>query len=487
MLGIHFQSVTPMIQPLIPFRRLRIYDGLSIDADRWQQSHRYHRLRQNFHYQALHQAGILCGLGVAPIDDPTAIEGQPKSGRWLQIQPGMAIDAAGNPIIVPEAMTFPIQAEIRPGEQQTIYLVANYVDPDDLRHGSEREWVQETFRIRETTCLDLLDVELCRVTLLPGEVWLSVPDDVMGDAIAGQLDLRDRQRVQVKPQVRLKAAYLDDRSSVGNHGTSGNAFAHSSSNYFNPELNSRSRESTIADRWNSFAKSVSSLDSRFSADPNLQLLDLAELGQADYDIFWLTEMQLKSLPTDTYAALRYQLDKGGLLVIQVDPAALNLHNLMNVAQELQQAIRESERDQTLSQQKLQLKLELKAIADEIADNLEKLIHDLAPIASQLGQSLVGSGELEGQHPLRRSPFLFSQLPTIAGQPLQVLNWGGLVLMIGDLSRNWQIDADFSQSREEIRAAQEFGINLLDFAWQRCDRTQLYRNPIYPNPISPPTR
>ncbi|MEB3291876.1 MAG: hypothetical protein VKJ24_01825 [Synechococcales bacterium] len=456
----------------VPFRRLRIYDGLSIDADRWQQSHRYHRLRQNFHYQALHQAGILSGLGVAPMADPTAIEGQAQSGRWLKIQPGMAIDAAGNPIIVPEPMSFQIQADIRAGEQQTIYLVVNYVDPDDLRQTQPQDWVQETFRIRETTCLALLDVELCRVTLLPGTMQLAIPPDVMGDVRPGELDLRDRPRVQLKPHVQIKAAFFGDNH-VPNSAV--NAPWQSSFSNLSQPIGSTS---PIVDRWRSFAQALPSLSPQLSIDPQLTRLELADLATPlrDYDLLWLTEAQLKALPTDRYPALRQQLEWGGVCVIQVDPAALNWQELVNVAQELQIALREAEQEQMPSQQQLQLQLELKAIETEIEQKLDDLVNDLIPIAIQLGQPITHSGILDRQHPLRRTPFLFAQLPAITDQPLQILNWGGLVLMIGDLSHNWDLDANFSQSREEIRAAQEFGINLLHFTWQRRDRTSLYYDP-----------
>ncbi len=61
---------------LQPFERLQISDGITINAERWQFAHEYHRQRQNFQYQALYEPGIVYGLGVA------IIPGQPD-GRLV--------------------------------------------------------------------------------------------------------------------------------------------------------------------------------------------------------------------------------------------------------------------------------------------------------------------------------------------------------------------------------------------------------------------
>ena len=59
-----------------------------------------------FHYQSLHQPGIVCGLGVSVIPAPADLPAQYRDGRWLQIQSGIAIDLVGNPIIVPQPIDF---------------------------------------------------------------------------------------------------------------------------------------------------------------------------------------------------------------------------------------------------------------------------------------------------------------------------------------------------------------------------------------------
>ncbi len=74
----------------------------------WLKVQEYHRPRQNFHYQALHQPGIVCGLGVKIITPDSQVPEAYKDGRGIQIQPGIAIDLQGNPIIVPQAQNLQI-------------------------------------------------------------------------------------------------------------------------------------------------------------------------------------------------------------------------------------------------------------------------------------------------------------------------------------------------------------------------------------------
>ena len=91
-----------------PFERLNATDGLLINAERWRKVEQYHRGKQNFHYQALHQPGIVCGLGVKLITPDSNVPEVFKDGRGIQIQPGIAIDLKGNPIVVPKAQNIHI-------------------------------------------------------------------------------------------------------------------------------------------------------------------------------------------------------------------------------------------------------------------------------------------------------------------------------------------------------------------------------------------
>jgi hypothetical protein len=78
-----------------------------------------------------------------------------------------------------------------------------------------------------------------------------------------------------------------------------------------------------------------------------------------------------------------------------------------------------------------------------------------------------------RHPLRRHPFLFSAFPNgLSGQPVKLLVGGGIILSVGNLAGAWGLDEELSLPREIIRSAQELGINILYYAWQRRLMTQL---------------
>jgi hypothetical protein len=137
-----------------PFERLQVKDGLLMNTQRWQLAHQYHRQKQNLHYQSLNQPGIVCGLGVFVIDPPSEYKAEYRDQRWVEIQPGIAIDRFGNVIVIPEHPVenrrFHIDSKIKTESAQTVYLVLSYVDPDELDSQSYQEVAKEQFRIDET-------------------------------------------------------------------------------------------------------------------------------------------------------------------------------------------------------------------------------------------------------------------------------------------------------------------------------------------------
>ncbi|NJM48999.1 MAG: hypothetical protein HC860_24890 [Alkalinema sp. RU_4_3] len=404
--------------PILPFKRLRIYDGLSIDADRWQSSHRYHRLRQNFHYQSLNQGGVVCGLGVHPILDPTQVSNRSSAevspsttSRWVRIQPGIAIDGAGNPIIVAEPITFQFQSELRQGETQTIYLVVNYRDPDDLRQMSaiEQDYVQEMFRIQERTILDpILDVELCRVLLSSGEITISLPQDLMTPKPGlNCLDFNHRAIAQTKPQSLIQVGLLGDGQNADR-----------------------------TSRWAQLLQSLPQLHTQLSGAPEVAEIPLLGISQnAKLDRQHLLHIDQVTLlkqinASDVTTALRQHLQAGGVLVIQVDPMSLNITELTAISQELRRAIADPACDLTQQQD---LRSELQAIEAEIATALEQIPNQLAALGEKLGNPLQGNGQCLRHHPLKTTPFVFGQLPVIAQQP-QSPNPNGQLRITGTLQQ-----------------------------------------------------
>ncbi|NER00476.1 MAG: hypothetical protein F6K30_27895, partial [Cyanothece sp. SIO2G6] len=152
--------------PLKVFERLQIDDGLLMTADLWQRAHSYHRQRHGFTFQALYYPGIVYGLEVITIAPPPQVPGQYRDGRWLEIQPGVAINVAGCPIVVPEPISFRVELEPPPGESRWVYLTVRHVDPDTLQSERGGSVIRtEQFRIVEKMVLDAADIELCRILL----------------------------------------------------------------------------------------------------------------------------------------------------------------------------------------------------------------------------------------------------------------------------------------------------------------------------------
>jgi hypothetical protein len=110
--------------------------------------------------------------------------------------------------------------------------------------------------------------------------------------------------------------------------------------------------------------------------------------------------------------------------------------------------------------------ELTATEAAIEQRIQRIPQDLAELADAIGTPLSGDGRVDRHHPLRHQPFLFGQFPEVDGYPIQLLQWGGLVLSIGDIALNWGLDDRLLIPRETLRSAQEFGINLLHYAWAR---------------------
>jgi hypothetical protein len=457
--------VTP---PLTPFQRLRVSDGLLINADHWQKAHAYSRDRQNFYYQALHQAGIVSGLGVSVVQsavvqsaagtsavEPIVVEPIVEQ-RQLLIQPGIAIDAQGNPIIVPERMTFQIRSQAQEGTSLLVYLVLNYVDPDDLNLPKGGSYIQERFRIVEKAKLDeKRDVELCRVQLRSGTVRLQMPSDLQGeDPNPHILDFRYRQWADRSPRGMLKVAQLGDGAA---------------------------EDVARVDRLEQLLQSLDGLYPALQGDrqtpdaPLVSYLLTQALGQLELGRLELSDYDLISCPYDCLLqldgagrrALRRALQQGSMVFVSIPVAQLQLAPLLDSVCELRSAILALQHS---GDQKAPLResllSECAATEAAIHQRIQRIPQDLAELAQALGTPLSGDGQVDRHHPLRHQPFLFGQFPEVDGYPIQLLQWGGLVLSIGDIALNWGLDDRLVIPRETLRSAQEFGINLLQYAWAR---------------------
>ncbi len=290
-----------------PFERLQASDGLLINAERWRRAHEYHRNRQNAHYQSLNQPGIVCGLGVRVIPAPSKVEAQYRDGRWVQIQPGIAIDLVGNLIVVPKTIEFRLAREVAGSEPVMVYLVVSYVDPDELRRDGRGEVVQETFRVDEKSIPPLpTEVEICRILLQPGPVSITQPIDVFFPGY-NNIDLRYRILAQARPQALVRMAQV-------NHSDPDCARS-----FFNLPYLLQAVEALYP-----FLRGVDEV-AQVTLEENIQ----------EYDLLYLTGKQALSLNSREFEALKSYLGAGGVLVVD---APLNATDLIESTHSLAQQL-----------------------------------------------------------------------------------------------------------------------------------------------------
>lgn len=428
-----------------PLQRLQVNDGMLITADHWQIAHSYHRQRQAIHYESLHTGGIASGLGVSIGPIPEAAASQYRRPRWLTIQPGLAIDDFGNPVVVAQAESYYLSAQ--PTESTLIYVVLKYSDPRHLERSLEpgAAVVQEAFQIVEKDSPAVAgEIELCRVQLLPDAEGIAPPRDVFvpGD---NQLDLRYRPVLDVRAQQQLTLSSWSAQEST--------------KTCFQALLaGGRSLYSTLCGEW---------ID-----DPNqsdLSHLPYHQFCQLDYS----QQQQLA----------RY-LERGGVVVVEAstETAAKAIAELYQVEAELRR---------TAAANRLAVN-ERSALAVSVAEELREiqacLSSQLSILASPLRSFIeeqqlpeAAQSALDSHHPVRSYPFPFGQLPTINDQPIGARAWGGLILLIGPLIEAWNAAEQTYLTREEIRSAQEFGMNLLSFAARRRQMQQFLDAANLPKP------
>lgn len=376
--------------PIQPFDRLQAADGLLINAERWRKAHDYHRQRQNTHYQCLNQPGIVCGLGVRNIPAPRDVQAKYRDGRWVQIQPGIAIDLAGNLIVVPTAFNFPIDLEVANTDSILVYLTVSYVDPEDLRSPNSREIVTEAYRFdQRNSTLNISEIEICRILLQPGQKEINQANDIFFPGY-NDIDLRFRRQAQARPQAILRLAQI-------NHSD-----AECARNFFNLSY---------------FLQSIEPLYPYFRGLDEPEQISLAKKIQ-DFDLLYLTGQQELSLNSVEFESLKNYLNTGGMLLVDAPGDA------------------------------------------------EALIQSTYMLAQKLNITLKKSTELRRDHSLRTRPFLFAGLPAVNKKIIEIVTGGGIILTIGDLASAWGLDKELQMPRLAIRTAQEFGINIVYYAWKR---------------------
>ena len=448
------------------FERLEVSDGLMINSERWRLAHEYHHQRQNVQFQSLFSPGIVCGLGVAPIAPPADMPAKFRDGRWVQIQPGIAINLNGNFIVVPTPLDFRISTTAYDQAIETVYLVLSYVDPAKLKRSQSNEVLIETFRVNEKTDrLSDTDIEICRIAIAEGKLEIQKPVDVFAPAIS-QLDLRYRLQAQIRPQTSIRVAARDNQQNS-------------------------IQESPIQENLHFLGQSLSSLAPSLNLITPIGKLDInTELTLnllSPYHLIYLTHAQVLSLNEATQLALREYIAIGGVILVEVSISNSQLENLLEVYNELQNAsnrLRKTKQTQSplhkADQSNIQVELqsELDAIAIEINSSTQDFLNSICD-RIPMDIPMRAFSDLERTHPLRSQPFLFPKLSAIAEQPIQILTNGGVIVILGQLSSIWSGQSDWDLTRESIRNCQELGINTLNYAAQRYEIYQAMQvNPQY---------
>lgn len=447
-------TYSPPTPPVQPLQRLRVTDGLLINAERWRLAYDYHRQRQSLYYQSLHQSGIVCGLGIHPIAPPEKIAQAYQDQRWLRVQPGMAIDDQGNCIVVPEPIDFRLASRV---EQPTsVYLVLQYVDPEQLQQAEDNPVLTEVFRIDEKTHPPGPgEVEICRL-VLDADAQLQLPVDPFFPQI-NQVDLRYRLQPRSRPQAVLQVAHVSLSSP-------------------SPQL----QQSAV--NFQAFLRSIEVLYPNLLAVSAPDPIELVDQNPAtvlgDYDVLYLQTQAAQALSDVQVRSLQSFLMQGGYLWVEISVRGTQLAELLTVRTQLQAALAQMEGSQTLgasaATQNLQplrqeITQELTAMQTALNTKLDEIGRPFRALAEQMGQPLQA---LPADHPIGCQPFQFGALPIVNQRPIELFLSEHLLMVVGDLSVVWGGGSKEGFARDQIRTAQEFGINLLHYAWQHQNYRQL---------------
>ncbi|MCF3570871.1 hypothetical protein L2E69_09495 [Planktothrix agardhii 1806] len=431
-----------------PLKRLSVEDGLLLNAERWQSAHAYHQNRQNLHYQSLNQPGIVCGLGVSAIPAPDHIVAKYRDNRWIKIDRGIAIDLIGNPIIVPEPMEFHIASEV--GENPLlIYITIRYVNPETLYRPESKYLIEEMFRIDEKINKpEQLEVELCRIILLAGNVQITSPTNVFFPA-GNHIDLRYRQQVMARHQGVVSVGLIANDSPIDQMILSSLSGLIQSLPALYPALGGRSEIGKI----------------KLQTEENNESLN--------YDLLYLSYQKIAILTESETEILREYRETGGIIFIELTTLENEIVQLIKIQQKLKETLNYLKEDGEFDPLIQQLESELETTTKILDKQLADVMAAVRNLAQKTGEVTANdSGAITRQHPLRNQPFLFSQFPIIKEQEISLFNWGNIILVLGDLSIGWGLNEGFSFPRETIRTAQELGINFLHFAVKRRQLTQL---------------
>ncbi len=464
----------PWLPPAIaPLTRLKVAHDMPIDAEDWQVAHEYHRDRQNSYYQSLYCGGIVCGLEVSPIAPPERVIATYRDGRWLQVQPGIAIDSYGNIIVVPEPIDFHLASKVtgrQPQQVQVVYLLLRYVDPEQLQ-GVAPGRVRETFRLEETNAPPHRgDIELCRIRLRADSEPLALPADVFAPEDSA-LDPRFRPVVRPRPEAVVRVGVLGQE-------------ADDPRDRFACSALSRLLQSCAG----LYPAMVGSGETALLTLP----VDTDTLG--NYDLIYLSARHVSGSPEPQLVeALRNYQQQGGTLLLEISPASSLLADLQEMVARLQvqlagvtvapkaapasledlegNDLSPEEADAAAAASQARWQAELADARAALVRESDRLAANARQLLARLGIALAPWESVSLERPERSHPFQFDAFPDLGGRLHQLWLGNGAIVALGQLALAWGGDARVPLDRQTLRTAQELGI---DFLLAACQRRQLTR-------------
>lgn len=183
-----------------PLKRIQPEDGLAVTHEVWDQAHEYHRKSHNLHALFAHGPGIISGLEVIASDPPDTS---------VYILPGMAIDPAGQIILLPQPVSYDIGHEMA-GQ---LYLLLSYSESRSQSSNGKDEagaplYINSEFNITAQTVLPNNPwVELARVHRSDREAYF-IDAQNPAQPQPNEIDLRFRREIGAAPQVDIAVLYL---------------------------------------------------------------------------------------------------------------------------------------------------------------------------------------------------------------------------------------------------------------------------------------
>lgn len=179
------------------FKRVNPFRGLMIDEEAWADAHDYHRIQGRLHLLTAHGWGIIEGLEVLA---------DPHVPNTLLIRPGVAFDYQGRPMLIGQERRLALSA----ADGATLYVVLRW--REELT-SPQRFWndLDEYTRVVERCDALVQEAPPAQPVLELARLKVAGPvrnaDDPLGPQ-PGEIDLRFRERLAVRPRPDLAVAQL---------------------------------------------------------------------------------------------------------------------------------------------------------------------------------------------------------------------------------------------------------------------------------------